>query len=302
MEYIVYALLAVNLVLIIWESSIIKNQTINRIAAVEKLTANYRGQIIVAASNVILCIISIIRLTNAFLVAMLDYSYYVALIGDMFICFISFVIIQRHFTPKKASINRYMEIWYRENLKKVEQMRIEGLVPDTYEFKKPTVEEFLDPNWPPKPEVHVPYSAVQEEPDIQPLDSNDTTLPDESDDQEDVNDDNCDAQSLDARVIELLEDNDRIGALQLYMEETGNLLPESLDYIEGLLPVDAVLPELELGDSGFDEQVKYGVLLRTVNDGPVSASRYYSDAYDVDFTESYKQVKEINEEFGNPII
>ena len=44
------------------------------------------------------------------------------------------------------------------------------------------------------------------------------------------------------------------------------------------------------------------MLLRTVNDGPISASRYYSDAYDVDFTESYKQVKEINEEFGNPII
>ena len=146
MEYIVYALLVVSLILIIGEYSIINNQNLSRIEAVDRLTANYRGQIIVAASNVILCIISIIRLTNAFLVAMLDYSYYVSLIGDMFICFISFVIIQRHFTPKKASINRYMEIWYRENLKKVEQMRIEGLVPDTYEFKKPTVEEFLDPN------------------------------------------------------------------------------------------------------------------------------------------------------------
>ena len=302
MEYIVYALLVVNLILIIGEYSIINNQNLNRIEAVDRLTANYWGQIIVALSNVFLCIICIIRLINAFLVTITDYSYYVALIGDMFICFISFVIIQHHITPKKASINRYMEIWYREKMKKVEQMRLEGLVPDSFEFKKPTVEEFLDPNWPPKPEAHAPNSAVQEEPEKQPLDSDDTTLPDDYDDQEDENDDNNEALSLDARLIELLEDNDRIDALKLYMEETGNLLPEALDYIEGLLPVDAVLPELEFGDSGYDEQVKYSVLLRTVNDGPVSAARYYSDAYDVDFNESYELVREINEEFGNPII
>lgn len=180
-------------------------------------------------------------------------------------------------------------------------MRLEGLIPDTYEFKKPTVEEFLDPNWPPKPEAHAPNSAVQEEPEIEPMDSDDTTLPDEYDDKEDENDGSFEALSLDARLIELLEDNDRIGALKLYMEETGNLLPEALDYIEGLLPVDAVLPELENGDSGYDEQVKYGVLLRTVNDGPVSAAHYYSDAYGVDFNESYEQVREINEEFGDLI-
>ena len=297
MNAIVYILLIINLILKLEEYSIMKDQNMNRIVAVKKLTSICKGQIIVALANVILCIICVTRLIRAFKLSANDYSNG-ALITDMFIGFISVVIILRHSTPKNAIIKQYLEIWYRERLKKAEQLKQEGHVTELFVLKKPTLEEFMNPKWPPRPEQHETIAATQEVLGKQSIDSDDSLLPDE-DDLESEEYDETESLTLYEKLLELLEENDRIGALKLYMDETGDTLPEALEYIEEMLLNHDELEELEYGDSRFDEQVKYNVLLKTVNDGPVSAAHYYSEVYDVDFIEAYEQVREINEEFGN---
>ena len=297
MNAIVYILLIINLILKLEEYSIMKDQNMNRIVAVKKLTSICKGQTIIALANVILCIICIFRMISAFKLSTDDFSNG-ALIADMFIGFISIVIILRHTTSRNAIIKQYLEIWYRERLKKAEQMRQEGHVTESFVFKKPTLEEFMNPKWPPRPEQHETNATTQEISGKQPLDSDDSVLPDEVD-QEAEEDDDTESLTLDEKLLEMLDDNDRIGALKLYMDETGDTLPEALEYIEEMLLNHDELEELEYGDSRFDEQVKYNVLLKTVNDGPVSAAHYYSEVYDVDFIEAYEQVREINEEFGN---
>lgn len=295
MNSVVYILFVINLILIHRELSVMLQM--RRIKAVKLLTEIYSVQVFVASVNVILCIICIIRLIKAFPITTIDFRFYGRLVGDLFIGFISILIMLRHSTPKKASINHYMEVWYHNILEEVKHQKKDGLLPDTYQFKKPTIEEFLDPNWSPIPKET--NASVQDESDNQPLDADDIILQDECDDQE--HEDDYYELSLDERLIEMLEDNERIDALRLYMEETGDLLSESLDYIESLSPFDEELTDPESGPDEYDNQVKYCVLLKTVNDGPVSAARYYSEAYDVDFMESQKRVKEINEEFDNYI-
>ena len=69
-------------------------------------------------------------------------------IADALIGVISIVIIVGRYKPKNTSIRHYIDFWYKEKKEKLEEMRLDGNVPDSFKIKAPTPEEFMNPNWP----------------------------------------------------------------------------------------------------------------------------------------------------------
>ena len=146
MYVIIYALFLINMILIVVENTTVRNQSLHRIAAVKKLTSVYRWQIVVALINVILCIIYVVSQIRGLQSDSNDYDMGMA-IADALIGINSIVIIVGRYKPKNTSIKRYIDFWYKEKKEKLEKMRLDGNVPDSFEFKVPTPEEFMDPKW-----------------------------------------------------------------------------------------------------------------------------------------------------------
>lgn len=278
MNALVFLIFIVNLLLTTPEYKTTKNMNVNqRFEAIEKLTTISWLQIIIAFANLILCIQNIISQFKYLAASSNAFSIW-GLLLDISVGFLSVVIIVARFTPRQSSIKHYMDYWFTVN-------------------NRPTVEEFMNSNWSPTQDEDSSGHMISDVKEAPPADTDDCMLSDEPESQD--ADDTEDAESLDSALIEMLENNDKIGALKLYMDETIESLDTALEHIESLIAEMGDLPEPEYGDENFDGEVDYNILLKSVNDGKTSAARYYSEVSFTDFIQAYDYVKELNEEFGN---